>query len=106
MSLRYADGSRSTTGRRWDILLAVSAGGLLGAEARYAVGEAWPHSGSQFPWSTVVVNASGSLLIGVLLVLLLELTSPHRLARPFLGTGVLGGYTTFSTFSVDVVTLF
>jgi len=84
---------------------AVAAGGVLGAEARYGVGLAWPHASSGFPWSTVLINASGCLCIGALMVVLLELTSPHRLARPFLGVGVLGGYTTFSTFTVDVARL-
>lgn len=87
--------------RQWDLLLAIAAGGIAGAEARYGVGEFVPHAGAGFPWSTLVVNVSGSLMIGALTVLLLELTFPHRLARPFLGVGVLGGYTTFSTFSVD-----
>jgi fluoride exporter len=49
-----------------------------------------------------VVNTSGCLLIGILLVVVLEITQPHPLVRPFLGTGVLGGHTTFSTASVDV----
>jgi CrcB protein len=80
---------------------AVAAGGVLGAEARYGIGTALPHRGTAIPWSTVLVNASGCLLIGALMVLLLELTSPHRLLRPFLGVGVLGGYTTFSTFALD-----
>jgi CrcB protein len=88
--------------RAWDVLAAVAAGGVLGAEARYGVAEALPHRPGGFPWSTVLINASGCLLIGVLMVLLLELTSPHRLLRPFLGVGVLGGYTTYSTFAVDV----
>ena len=82
-------------------VVAVAVGGVAGAEARYGVGLALPHHGTGFPWSTVLVNASGCLLIGALMVLLLEITSPHRLARPFLGVGVLGGYTTFSTFAVD-----
>jgi CrcB protein len=87
---------------RWDVLLVTAIGGILGAEARYGLDNALPHAGREFPWSTVVVNASGCLLIGALMVLLLELTYPHRLARPFLGVGVLGGYTTYSTFAVDV----
>lgn len=87
---------------RWDVLLVTAIGGILGAEARYGLDNALPHAGREFPWSTVLVNASGCLLIGALMVLLLELTYPHRLARPFLGVGVLGGYTTYSTFAVDV----
>jgi CrcB protein len=87
---------------QWDILLAVAAGGVVGSEARYGLGELVPHAGRQFPWSTLVINASGCLLIGALMALLPGLTSSHRLARPFVGVGVLGGYTTFSTFAVDV----
>jgi fluoride exporter len=83
------------------VLAAVAAGGVAGAEARYGVGVALPHTDQQFPWSTLIVNLSGCLAIGMLMVLLLELTSPHHLARPFLGIGLLGGYTTFSTFSVE-----
>lgn len=49
----------------------------------------------------MLINATGSFLIGVLIVMLLELTGLHRLARPLLVVGVLGGYTTFSTFATD-----
>lgn len=87
--------------RQWDLLVAVAAGGVLGAEARYGVGVLLPHDPGQFPWATVLINASGCLLIGMLMTILLELTEPHRLARPFLAVGVLGGYTTFSTFAMD-----
>lgn len=88
-------------GRQWDLVLAIAAGGVVGAEARYLVSQAMPHAATGFPAATLVVNVSGSLVIGALMVLLLELTSPHRLARPFLAIGVLGGYTTFSTFAID-----
>jgi CrcB protein len=77
-------------------------GGVLGAEARYGLSLRIPHSDRQFPWSTVLVNITGCLLIGALMALLLELPAPHRLARPFLGVGVLGGYTTYSGFAVEV----
>lgn len=90
-----------TKPREWDLLAAVAVGGVLGAEARYGIGLALPHEAGQFPWATVLINASGCFLIGILMVVLLELIRPHRLARPFLGTGVLGGYTTFSTFAMD-----
>ena len=83
------------------MLAAVAAGGVVGSEARYGIDVAMPHTDRQFPWSTLTVNLTGCLAIGMLMVLLLELTSPHRLARPFLGIGLLGGYTTFSTFSVE-----
>lgn len=93
--------ARETRPRHWDLVLATALGGVLGAEGRYALGLAVPHAVGRFPWSTVIINVSGCLLIGVLMVILVELTSPHRLVRPFLGVGVLGGYTTFSTFAVD-----
>lgn len=102
VDLHVAGQRRETRTRQWDLVLAAAAGGVLGAEGRYAVGLAVPHAARQFPWSTVAINASGCLLIGALMAVLLELTSPHRLMRPFLGVGVLGGYTTYSTFAVDV----
>lgn len=92
----------STPGQlHWTVLFAIAAGGVLGSEARYGVAVALPHDADGFPTSTLVVNVVGCVLIGVLMTVLLNLTSPHRLARPFLGVGVLGGFTTFSTFGVD-----
>jgi CrcB protein len=85
-----------------DVLGVIAAGGVLGALARFAVSTAWPHAPGAFPWATLLVNISGCLLIGVLMTIVLELTEPHRLVRPFLGVGVLGGYTTFSTASVEL----
>lgn len=86
----------------WPVLAAVSAGGVVGALARYGISVAWPHRADGFPWSTWVINVSGCLLIGVLMILNAELWTGRRLVRPFLGVGVLGGYTTFSTSVVDV----
>jgi fluoride exporter len=91
-----------TPDRTWHLVVACSAGGILGAWGRYGLDRALPHASGEFPWSTVVVNASGCFAIGALMVVLLDLTAPHRLVRPFLGVGVLGGYTTYSTFAVDV----
>lgn len=101
VDLHAAAQRAETRPRQWDLVCAIAVGGAVGAVARYEVGLALPHGGRQFPWSTVVVNASGCLLIGVLMVVLSALSAPHRLARPLLGVGVLGGYTTFSTFTVD-----
>jgi CrcB protein len=86
----------------WAVLGVVSAGGVLGALGRYGLATVWPHRPGHFPWATFVTNVSGCLLIGVLMVLITEVWSAHRLLRPFLGVGVLGGYTTFSTYAVDV----
>lgn len=87
------------------MVAAVAAGGVLGAEARFGLGVALPHTPGGWPWSTLLINISGCLLIGVLMVTITELASPHRLIRPFLGVGVLGGYTTFSTYSVEFLQL-
>jgi CrcB protein len=91
--------------RQGAVLAAIAVGGVVGAQARYGLGLAVPHDPGQWPWATLAINVSGCALIGVLMVVLLELTHPHPLARPLLGVGVLGGYTTFSTFSTDVLTL-
>lgn len=86
----------------WPVLAAVSGGGVLGAWARHALALALPHKPGHFPWATLLTNVSGCLLIGVLMVLITEVRPAHRLVRPFLGAGVLGGYTTFSTYAVDI----
>lgn len=86
----------------WDVVAMVSAGGVIGALARYAITSAWPaRPASGFPWAIFTINATGCLLIGVLMVCVTDLWPSRRLLRPFLGTGVLGGYTTFSTAIVD-----
>ena len=83
----------------------VAVGGAVGALARAGVAEGWPHDPSDWPWSTLMTNVSGSALLGVLLVVLARRFPADRYARPLLGTGMLGGYTTFSTLSVDAVQL-
>lgn len=83
------------------VLCVVSAGGVLGAVARYEAGLAWPAREAHVPWTTLAVNVTGCALIGVLLVLLGSVFAEQRL-RPFLGTGVLGGFTTFSTYAVHI----
>ena len=80
----------------WRLAPAVAAGGALGAAARYGVSLAWPTPPHGFPWATLAVNVSGCLAIG----LLLGVDRDPRV-RAFLGTGVLGGYTTFSTYAVE-----
>jgi CrcB protein len=82
----------------WAVLGAISAGGVAGALARYGISEAAAGS----VWATLAINAAGCLLIGVLLVLITEVRDAHPLTRPFLGVGVLGGFTTFSTYVVDI----
>jgi CrcB protein len=86
---------------RWDVLLVISAGGALGSLARWGVGELVPWSGDSFPWATFVENISGGFALGVLMVLLLDVWPASRYLRPFLGVGLLGGYTTFSTYMLE-----
>ncbi|MEH6378777.1 fluoride efflux transporter CrcB, partial [Streptomyces sp. KLMMK] len=86
---------------RGAVVCAVSLGGGAGAAARYGAGLLWPAPPGAFPWTTLLINVVGCALIGVLLTVIAELAAPHRLLRPFLGTGVLGGFTTFSTYTVD-----
>ncbi|GAA1500901.1 hypothetical protein GCM10009760_63160 [Kitasatospora kazusensis] len=84
------------------VVAVVSAGGVLGACARYGAGLRWPTAPGTFPWTTLGINVLGCLVIGAFLTVITELRSPHPLVRPFFGTGVLGGFTTFSTYTVDV----
>lgn len=79
----------------------VAVGGALGALARWAVGLALPAAPGAFPLGTFLVNVVGCLLMGVLVVHVSEIRQAHPLVRPFLGVGVLGGFTTFSTFATD-----
>lgn len=86
-------------------LFSVALGGALGASVRYLVNVAVPRVlGHGFPVATMVVNVLGSFLMGVLVVVLAE-KAGNRMA-PFLMTGVLGGFTTFSAFSLDAVRLY
>lgn len=95
-----------TRRRGYDVLAVVAVGGVLGAEARYAAGLLWTTPAGGFPWTTLLINVSGCLVIGAFLVAVTEGRPAHRLVRPFFGTGVLGGFTTFSTYCLDIKRLF
>lgn len=83
------------------VLLGIAFGGAVGASARHGAAVLWPTSPGGFPWTTLVVNAAGCVAIGVLMVAV-EVGRPgHPLVRPLLGTGVLGGFTTFSAYAVE-----
>jgi CrcB protein len=89
----------------WAKVLALSIGGVAGVNARYWLGiwiNRW--AGSQFPWATFTINVSGSFAIGFLTALLAR-SAPHSYLRLLLVVGFLGGYTTFSTFAFESVTL-
>jgi CrcB protein len=86
-------------------VIALSIGGTVGVNARYWLG-VWMNrwTGPQFPWSTVAINVTGSFLVGFLSVVLARWL-PHPNIRLLVITGFLGGYTTFSTFENDALTL-
>ena len=86
---------------RRDIVLVIAIGGALGSAARYGMDVALPHDAAAFPWSTLATNVAGCFALGVLMVLVVERLSSSRLVRPFFGTGLLSGFTTFSTYAVD-----
>ncbi|MCX3060919.1 fluoride efflux transporter CrcB [Streptomyces sp. GXMU-J5] len=92
-------------GARWrgqgPVLVVVALGGGTGAAARYGASLLWPTASGAFPWTTLLVNAVGCAVIGVFMVVISDVWAAHRLVRPFFGTGVLGGFTTFSTYVVD-----
>lgn len=84
------------------MLLVVAAGGALGALARHGLALWMPADAGSFPWATLWTNVAGCFLIGILTVLVTEVAGrPHRLLRPFVGVGVLGGFTTFATYAVQ-----
>ncbi|WNM32204.1 fluoride efflux transporter CrcB [Streptomyces sp. Li-HN-5-11] len=83
------------------VIAVVALGGALGAVARYALTLWWPTPPGGFPWATFWTNVAGCAVIGVFMVVITEVWAAHRLVRPFFGTGVLGGFTTFSTYAVD-----
>ena len=88
------------------LILAVAAGGAVGAVARYLTGAAMTQLlGQGWPYGTFAVNIAGSLLMGMLIEATAPVWSLSAEMRALLITGVLGAFTTFSTFSLDAVTL-
>jgi CrcB protein len=78
---------------------------MAGTPARYALERSIHVAPGSFPWSTFTVNVSGCFVLGVLLTLILERWPPSRYVRAFAVIGFLGAYTTFSTYTVEAVTL-
>lgn len=83
------------------ILAVIALGGGLGAALRYGATLIWPTAPGAFPVTTMVVNVTGCAAMGVFMVLITEAWTAPPLLRPFVGTGILGGYTTFSTYAAD-----
>jgi CrcB protein len=87
-------------------ILAVAVGGALGSVARYLT-QSWALRllGGDFPWGTLAVNVVGSFIMGVLIETFALRWSAGSAMRAFLTVGILGGYTTFSSFSLDTMVL-
>jgi CrcB protein len=91
---------------RMRTILAVAAGGALGAVARYGIGGWFQQATrSDFPWGTMLVNVTGSLVLGFLMVWLRATTASVEV-RTLLTVGALGGYTTFSTLTYETAAMF
>ena len=84
-------------------LAAIFAGGFVGAIARGLLAKALPHDSHQWPWATFIVNIAGAAMLGYFATRLQERLPLSTYRRPFLGTGVCGALTTFSTLQVEVV---
>jgi CrcB protein len=102
LRVRPSPARRSARRAQVPVVAVVALGGALGATARYALTLWWPTQPGGFPWATFVTNVVGCAVIGVFMVIITDIWAAHRLVRPFFGTGVLGGYTTFSTYAVDI----
>ena len=87
------------------MLGAIALGGALGTPARYGVAQLVHVAPDGFPWATFWTNVSGSFALGLILAVLLARFPPSRYLRPFVATGFLGAYTTYSTFAVETVLL-
>ena len=83
------------------LLCAIAAGGAVGTLGRWSLGKAIPTDGYGFSWATFIANLTGAFALGLLIAVVARRLPHTHYVRPALGTGVLGGFTTFSTFMVE-----
>lgn len=100
-------GHRSRLPERFqpDVILAIAAGGALGAPARYEVAQIITVAPGGFPWATFWTNLSGAFVLGFFLTFVIDRLPPTRYIRTFFAVGFLGSFTTFSTLAVETVLL-
>lgn len=101
MTTRRGPGFVRVLRSRRDVLAVIAVGGALGSLGRWWLGTVLPPGPRGFPWPTFVVNVTGAFALGLLMVLVTDVWPPSRYLRPFLGVGLLGGWTTFSTYALD-----
>lgn len=90
-----------------NMVLTVAAGGAIGSVLRFLAGKAsLALLGASFPYGTLFVNVTGSFMMGALTALFAHIGNPSQELRAFLTIGVLGGFTTFSSFSLDAASLY
>ena len=92
--------------QRMRTVLAVALAGAVGALARWGIGAWFGQRFPSFPWGTMVINVSGSFILGVMFAVLVERNIGSPVLRVALMTGLMGAYTTFSTFSLETFRLF
>ncbi|MBO2454107.1 fluoride efflux transporter CrcB [Actinomadura barringtoniae] len=88
--------------RHRDILAVIAIGGGIGSLARYFIAQAMPTAPGAMPWATFLINVTGCAALGALMVYVTQVWPPRRYVRPFWGVGFLGGYTTFSTYALEL----
>lgn len=87
----------------WREIAAIFAGGFIGAVARAELGETWPAAGGSWPWATFAANVVGAFLLGYFATRLQERLPVSAYRRPFVGTGICGALTTFSTMQIELL---
>jgi CrcB protein len=96
---------RELTDYGWRLPAVIAVGGVIGAELRYGTGQLLSARPGSLPLATLLINVAGGFAMGMLMALIARAVRPHPLIRPFLGVGILGGFTTFSTYSTDTYRL-